>query len=293
MNSLLESSLASIRAYAPSRKWRLPLLAFGAILFVGGGIYSLSRLDIGFADIEFGPFAALLFLMGPLSLVYGAVSMMLTARAAGVPMPFGKSFRVSCIAQTAEILPLPGGAMVRGAALVNEGATVARSTGIVLANALLWISCAAFAAGLSIPSNGPIGWLFAAGGFVMATLSVSWLTYVSGPRIAFLSLALRFAGLGLMAVRMFFAFAVLSLPVAFVESFVFSFAIIAGSASSIAPGGLGISESIAALMATTTQTLPAAAFVAVALNRIVALFLNASVTYALLFSFQGRDAQNV
>ncbi|MEL6792843.1 MAG: hypothetical protein AAFP78_05270, partial [Pseudomonadota bacterium] len=188
-------------------------------------------------------------------------------RCAGIP-PSG-SPRIACFAQIAEVAPAPGGAIVRGAALIEAGVPAARSAAIVAANAVLWIACAVFAAALVV--NGP-GWAtttaLAAGAAGMA-LSTLWIARIGSVRIALLSVLLRVVGLPIAAFRMALAFAALSAPIPAMDGFVFAFASIAGSAASIAPAGLGVSEALAALLAPLTEAAPAAAFLAVALNRLV------------------------
>lgn len=223
------------------RKWRLPLLIMATVVFLGGCAWAIARLDISATDIRWNAMALLVFLLAPLGLVYGATNMLLTARAARVAMNFSHSFRVASFAQIAEILPLPGGALVRTAALVQGGAKPAHSAGHVLANALMWIACAAIAAGLSLAHLGAIAILFASGAALVLFASLAWLVRHSGLTIALLSLALRVLGLLLIATRLYVAFAALSLVVDWSDTLVFAFAAIAGSAASIAPAGLGIS----------------------------------------------------
>ena len=265
---------ATLRSLAEKRRrWRLPLLILGLAIFLGGCIWSVARLDIAAEDIRWQSMALLALVLAPLGLVYAAANMMVTARAARVEMDFARSFRVASLAQVAEVLPLPGGALVRTAALVQGGAKASHSAGHVLANALIWIACAAIAAGLSLAHLGMIPLLLAAVGAVILVVSLVWLTRYAGVAIAAISLFLRLFGLLLVAVRLFVAFAALSLVVAFPETLVFAFASIAGSAASIAPAGLGISEGLAAIFAQATSSVPAAAFIAVGLNRLMSLLV--------------------
>lgn len=276
MSDRITTLTASLRAMAERRrKWRRPILLAGLVLFVVGCVISIRELGIAPKDIDGKALATLLGLLAPLGLAYAATNMLVTAKAAKVEMNFGQAFRVASFAQLAEVLPLPGGAIVRTAALVKGGATTTHSAGHVFANALIWIACAAIAAGLSLLSLGWVPALLALGGLVVAIGATGWLAWHAGPAIAALSLALRILGLLLVAVRLHFAFAALQLTVGFDETLVFAFASIAGSASSIAPAGLGISEGFAAILSQATSTVPAAAFIAVGLNRLISLLMAA------------------
>ncbi|EDL47916.1 hypothetical protein [Erythrobacter sp. SD-21] len=276
MSDRISSFTASLRALAERRRrWRMPLLLAGLVLFVVGCVISIRDLGIAPQDIDGKALAILLALLAPLGLAYAATNMLVTAKAAEVEMNFGQAFRVASFAQLAEVLPLPGGAIVRTAALVKGGATTTHSASHVFANALVWIACAAIAAGLSLLSLGWVPALLALGGLVIAIGATGWLAWHAGPALAMLSLVLRILGLLLVAVRLFFAFAALQLAVGFDETLVFAFASIAGSASSIAPAGLGISEAFAAILSQATSTVPAAAFIAVGLNRLISLLMAA------------------
>lgn len=269
----IAAALSGLATGAPGEKsrWRKTVLPLFALLFVAGCIYSASRLDLSWRELDGRPFLILALVLAPLSIAYSAVNMMLMGRAAGTRIGFFQGVRISALAQVAELLPLPGAAIVRGVALVRSGASKTRSAGLVLAFALLWIACSMVAAGLGLWRFGLPAQLFAGAG-ALATLAVTaWLTVMADWRIAAQALLLRVFGIGLIAARLALAFAIIDFAIAFTDCFAFAFASIAGSAASIAPAGLGISESLAALLAEATLAAPAAGFAAVALDRLTNL----------------------
>ena len=91
----------------------MPLFIAAAALFLGGLAYSVSRLELALSDISllYVALSALVFV--PIAFFYGAVNFMVMARGAGVETGFASAFKVSCVAQFAEFLPIPGGAIVR------------------------------------------------------------------------------------------------------------------------------------------------------------------------------------
>ena len=77
------------------------------------------------------------------------------------------------------------------------------------------------------------------------------------------------------------AFAVVKAALPLAATFPYVLAAIAGSASSLVPGGLGVSEALGALMARAVQASPESAFLALAVNR-VTQFLGTAILAPLL-----------
>jgi uncharacterized protein (TIRG00374 family) len=118
---------------------------------------------------------------------------------------------------------------------------------------------------------------------------LGWLAWKASLQIAFYSLAHRFIGIVLLSARLFLAFQAIGVALPFIKAFPVTLAIIAGSAASITPGGLGISEVLGALIASVVQVAPAAAFLAIGLDRLI--FLVASGAGALVA--QARSISSV
>ena len=250
---------------------RIPLVIAGATLFLVGAWWSLEQLRLSVADIRPG-FLALLLLAMPVSLFYSGVGLLIIARSGGVHMPLGRATLLACHAGLAEALPIPGGAIVRSGALMAHGVSMVRSITLVTANAVLWIAISAAGAGLVILPYSTIGALslIVIGGASVVGI-LAWLIWNAGLRIALYSLLHRITGVLLLAVRLFLTFQSIGVPLSFLKAFPVTLAMIAGSAASITPGGVGISEILAALIANVVQVVPAAAFVAVGLDRLLAL----------------------
>lgn len=279
---IVKGSIAFARAFA--RRFRRPLLVLGLAIFIVGGWFSIAQLELSWCDLSLPNLIILAFILVPIGLMYGAANLSLTAKTAGTHIPAAKAFRINCFAQLAEVLPLPGGALVRGAALVSAGTSASRSAGVILANSLLWIACAALGAGLALLKTQPeSGWVvFSAMLAVLATSS--YLASLAGFRLAVLNIAMRLLGLFIAGVRIWFAFAAISIALPYSQSLIFAFASIAGSASSLAPAGLGIGEGLAAMLATLVSTSSAAAFLGVAVNRLVGVAIVAVICGCLVLA---------
>jgi uncharacterized membrane protein YbhN (UPF0104 family) len=262
------------------RSARVPLLFAGAALFLLGAWWSFTQLRLSAADFELR-YLALLLLMMPISLLYSGIGLKIIARSGGVNIPLGQATMVACHASLAEALPIPGGAIVRSGALMARGIGLVRSAALVTANAVLWIALSAVGAGLAILPYSTLGAfaLFVMGGAGVAGI-LAWLAWKASPRIAFDSLVHRIAGVLLLSLRLFLAFQSIGVALPYVMAFPVTLATIAGSAASITPAGLGISEMLAALIANAVQLVPAAAFLAVGLDRLLFLMMNGLVALA-------------
>ncbi len=273
---------SQLKASMAKLKW--PLFALAMTLFVAGMAYSLSQLSFSLSDLQWGPIAILGLVLVPITFLYGGANFVLMARGAGVQVSFSSSLKTACIAQFAEFLPLPGGAIVRSGALVAKGSSVLGAASHVTVNAVLWVGCAAIAAAISFGLDTPQGIIIAIAGLLTSGFCTIWLGRKAGVPIALAALAMRCAGLIIAGLRLVCAFLAIAVPMTLAQSYPFAFAAILGSASSLAPGGLGIGETIAALIAGFSDVAPTAAFLAVGLNRIVGLFISGAATAIIILT---------
>ena len=271
------SRASAMRARLRSPALRVPMLAGAATLFLGGAWYSFRKIAIAPSDLLWQPVATLGLLALP-SLLYGGVGLVLLARTSGLSMQLRKATVISAYAYLAELLPIPGGAIVRTGALVKAGGRLKHSSLVVILTAVLWIALAMVGAGLTLL---PLNWHLSVLPLLVGsccTLAISlWLVKTAGVSVTVLTLVHRTAGIVLMAIRLQFAFAALHVSTGFTTTLPFVLASLLGSASSIAPAGMGLGEGLAALAATFVAFSPGAAFLAVGLDRIVSLLACAAV----------------
>lgn len=262
------------RAKQGLRRWQRPVLFAAIVAVIVGCGMSLEALDLRWSDVRWEPLLIIAVVVAPLSIAYSALNMMLMGRAAKVPMSFRQGVKVSVFAQLAETLPLPGGALVRGAALVRAGTSTGRSAELVIAFSLLWIAFGGAGAGIALAELGWPAHLFAAGSAAGALAICGWLSIRFGAFTAIAAAALRLFGVALVAGRFVLAFAVIGIAMTWLDSMAFAFAMILGTAASLVPAGIGVSEGLAALMAEPAGVAAAAAFLAAALNRLLGLAVN-------------------
>lgn len=121
--------------------------------------------------------------------------------------------RINALAQVAELLPIPGGAIIRTGALVERGLGLAKRSDLVLCSPLLWVALAATLAFLALAPDWPAAWVGVLAAFAMTLRLVAWLGARYGYGFALASAALRLVGLSLTALRLWVAFLALGDPV--------------------------------------------------------------------------------
>jgi hypothetical protein len=267
---------------------RVPILILAMLAFAAGCVISFRQLNISPAQLHAIPLMLLALVFVPLSIAYSAVNLMLMGKAADAHIGFGQGLRASVYAQVAELLPIPGGAIVRTTTLMKAGVSGLRSTSLVLAFSLLWIACAACGAGIALADQGWVAIGLGIGGGVCALAIAAWLAWRFGYWIALTATCLRVAGIALIALRLATSFAAVGVAMPWLASLTFAFATVAGSAASIVPAGLGVSEALSALLASPSGVTAAAAFLAAALSRLVGFAIN--MTLALTFASFGKKA---
>lgn len=279
VEALIARAAAGVEAVSRfARSHRLALTLAAATGLTACIVIAFGQLDLQLSAIEWMPLLLLALILVPVTLFHAAWGMRLLARCAGVEMAWTTGFRASALAVVAEVLPLPGGAMVRAGALIKAGSKLASSTLLVTGTAILWIALAALGAGLALVGFGILGgWAIALGGLASAAAILVWLQRLAGPGVMLMTLFHRLVGLLIIAIRLQLSFAAVYFAVDLTGTMPFALASIAGSASTLVPGGLGISELLAALIAQATPIDPGAGLLAVAFNRLVGLAASAIV----------------
>jgi hypothetical protein len=245
-----------------------------AIAIFGGGLaLSLKQLpeDLGQVAPRFLVLCALLAV--PAAIFINAVETKLCAALAGTRFGWLEATHIGLVSSAANMLPLPGGPLVRIGALKVAGVSLLQGGIATTLIAATWVGLALTYAGAStIASHPAVGVPFLAAGGI-ATLACAIALFRLGrswPLVAMV-LATKSAGIAVGLVRMYLALASLGVVVSFTQACVFALADVAGSAVSIVPSGLGVNEAVAALMAPLAAVPPTVAFLAVGINRVIAL----------------------
>ena len=116
-----------------------------------------------------------------------------------------------------------------------------------------------------------IGYLTFGGGLLASVGICAWIARKSTAAFALRLVAVRMVQLLVSVVRIYVVFLAIAVPVGMSEATVFLIANPLGTSMSIVPAGIGISEGIGAALAVLVSVPSAAAFLALALNRVLGL----------------------
>ena len=261
---------------------------FLALSFLLGGlIVAFRQLPTGVRFENYQFIALLLVTMAPLTLLLNAIELELSANLLDVRLGWRRALKVTVLSSAANMLPLPGGPIIRTAALTHVGADLARSTGVVTSVASQWLGFIILYAGawLAFTSNPWIGCLVALGGTTIFALSIGWLVKIGckPTTIAYVSLVKVLSTI--VGVWGFWcAFASLGTFLSVGDVSIFAVAGAAGVAVSVVPAGLGVTETMSAALASWVTVSPAVAFLAAAVFRLTWLCFLFPVALITMFS---------
>jgi hypothetical protein len=252
---------------------RLALIV-SALVFVVGLLFSVRARPDLLTDLRWG-YLLLALLAVPVSTTIGGVGFLLTAWLVRSPIGYRQAMEVTVLGGAANLLPLPGSAMLRIAALRSAGTRLRVGTGVTLVSAAMMTAVAALVAGSVLVGREGAGWsdrLLAAVGAVGVLASTGVCVRISG-RVFLSLLMLVHKGLriGFSALQIWLSFAAMGEAVNSSQCLMLSVANIVASAVAVAPAGLGVREVVAAALAPLVALSPASAFLAASLTRLVVL----------------------
>ncbi|WP_129792611.1 lysylphosphatidylglycerol synthase domain-containing protein [Sphingosinicella sp. CPCC 101087] len=263
------------------RKWGLAL-AF--LVFASGLAWSLQSIpDLG-ARVRLAPLLLLLVIGAPIGTLLNSVEMYAISRIAGGPMTWRTSFELTVYTSAANMLPMPGGALAKLAAMKVHGVGYGRGSAMILLSSAVW-------GGLAfLYSGGALFWLgqeriasvFATLGLALLALGGFGFAHFAKPRLVAVVALMRIISFPLEAFRYMLALTAVGASVGFLQASIFVIASFISSAVVFAPSGLGVGESAAALLSSLIGIGAALGFIAATLGRVVRLFGLSLIVGALL-----------
>jgi len=273
--------LAGLKTMLKHPAIRTGLGIVGLVVLAFGAAWAVASLELTWSDISLFHFALNLLVLTPALLGAAALSLKVTSRAIGHDVPNALALQVVAAANVAELLPIPGGALVRGAALVKAGARVGEATRVVLLTALLSLGLTLALSGMALGVLSDAFWFwFAATALACVLVVLLLLSRHAALRYLMAMVAIRLVSLAVTVLRLVTASAMLGLDIGWIEAALYSAAPTVGAAVGIVPAGLGVNEAIAAGLATLITASPATAFLAVSLNRALGLAVGAGLVLA-------------
>jgi len=252
-----------------TRRWVLSIAVIG---FVAGIVFSIHKQPDILHNLQSLPVILLIVVATPITVVLNTSEFLLSARLIGQHVSFRSALEITIVSIAANMLPLPGSAMVRVAALKAAGASYKHGASTILFVALIWMGVAFLYAGLWVIDAGDlmIGGLFCvAGSVILMSAFIATLRFAGQWRVPLWIVGTRFLMVIVDAVRMYLCLWAFGVTSTFAQASVFVVSSVLGSAISLVPAGLGVREVVAAAIAPIVALAASSVFLAASLNRIL------------------------
>lgn len=264
-------------------------LLLAGVLFIGGLYLSLTTISLDDVYIRWGYVATLVLLGASGTLVLNTLVFWLSARSVGDGCGFFDSLRLIILSSAANFLPIPGGAIVRVAALRGSGSSYRGAISITASAAMLWLSLALIVAGVGLAqySSQSIYFILSFAGLIVGVAASMVARSVTRAWLTVLQLILVSLATHLVATfRFWLAFGSIGLLLPIMDSAVIAASGTAGAVVGIVPGGLGVNEAMAALLSELMGNSGALGFIAATINRLANYALRGPL--ALIFIWKSR-----
>ncbi|MEX2532880.1 MAG: hypothetical protein WD360_02820 [Nitriliruptoraceae bacterium] len=262
------------------QRWHTPLLVLSGTVFFVGSVLAYRGLDIDWQNVNVVLLLIVLLVGTPATIAMNGAELRVIAAIEAVTLPWMTALRTVVLATAANMLPLPGAAVVRTHTLVSHGVALAAAVRAILAAALCWVGVSAVLASAAAASFSGV-FALALGVFGSAAVVIGAAVLRTNGQLFWQLIAVELVTTVLHAVRLWLVFIALTITVDIREPFVLAAASPLAAAAGVFPSGLGLSEAIAAGMAATIGLSAAAGFAATALMRVIGLAGTAVVALVL------------
>ena len=285
-------SVMNQRSRSPAAKrW---LLGIALVLFAVVSVISFVNLP---DDVQLHWWVALLlvFVTTPLTVVANAGEYRVMAAISGHRVSWLEAGRLTVLATAANLLPVPGGIMVRTQALRAQGTTYRRALAANAASGIAWVAVGSFATGTLLiwrPGGAdcavPVLHGIALIGFVSVWLLLRRANRGLALRHFSKLLIVELATVVISSVRIYLAFQVLGQTIAPAQAVALSASMILAAAIGIFPAGLGLREVLAGIIGVAVGLSASESVAATAVDRIAAQIGLVILAAVLLGTVRGR-----
>lgn len=290
-------SLAAVRSWASTPGRRRIAYGVAVALFVGSTVAAWGALPRGGVTVDWVlvALAAVLVLPGA---VVNAEEYRVSARIVGQTVTVPTALRVSVIAAAFNLLPVPGSVLVRTRALARGGSSTSQAVSSTLAVGVAYIGVAlVIVAGVQAArAPVPAGAVLLAGVAMLAGAATLIRRLVDGPVAGLLGRLVVVETLSVVvkAARLYLAIRALGFDPSIGQATSLSMATVAGSAIGVFPGGLGIRELLAGLIAPAVDLPASVGLIGTSLDRVIGLAtLSVVAAVVLRATHEGADAAAV
>jgi uncharacterized membrane protein YbhN (UPF0104 family) len=284
-----------VEARRPSPRTERLLLTVASIAMVVGAVFALREGAFSIRDLRWAPLLLAALVGVPLTAMTNAGEYWLSARAAGLTLRPLEALRTTVLATAANLLPLPGGPLVRIQALRTGGIGGRVSTQVTAAAGASWVAVAGLAAALGGAITGAprgavipltvLGVLAGIAGVLLLRTSVAadrdW-RLVAGQLVV-----VELGSVLISAARLYLLLLAIGAPATGSGALVLALAGVLATAVGIVPAGLGVREGLSALLAVAVALPAATGFAVSVLDRVVGLVVAAPL--ALVLTAIGSD----
>lgn len=281
--------LATARRWSSRPAVGRVLVALAVAALVVGAVGAVRSLPDD-AAVEW-PLVALVALVGtPATVALSSFGYRLTAAAAGVEESLGDAARISIYGTAANLLPVPGGSIVRIEALRRGGVSVRTATGVTIAVGFVWLGVSLLMAGaIGLLATPGLAVLFLVGGAVPMVAAWRILDRAGAPWSVALALVAVHAGVAVVqAGRFWVTITAIGASPSISQAFALGVSVSVAAAAGFLPGGLGIREAVATVLGPLIGLTAAETFLATLLDRIAGLASIAVVAVVVLAATRGN-----
>jgi uncharacterized membrane protein YbhN (UPF0104 family) len=255
---------------------RRALLGIALVVFVVAFVLGLTNLPEGQLEPRWG-FIALSFFIGvPATVLFNALEYVMTARIAGHNVRLSRSIEVSVLASAANLLPIPGSALVRAEAIRRIGGKTGRAVLSTATAGLAWIAVSGALAGVALAFGDDrllgvvaIGVSVALG--AAAYVAVRRQTQPHATSVMVRLVLVEIGSVLVKAARVWLVIRAFGHDVTVVQALVLALAAVIAIAMGFFPGGLGASELLSGLAAPVVDLSAAVGVTASAIDRLITL----------------------
>jgi hypothetical protein len=269
---------------------RRALLLGAVVVLAAGVVLALRSQPEVLRELSWPP-AALVLLVGfPVTVLLNAAGFALSGRMVGRRIGLARAVEVSVIGSAANLLPLPGAAVTRVAALRGLDVPLREGTSATFLIALIWMGAAAVWGGawLVVLGSPLVGGASVLGGAAALAAGAVATARAGGRRIAAWALAAESALVLADALRVWLCLAALGSAATFAQASALTVAGVAGSVVGVVPAGLGVREVVAAALSPLAGLPASYGFLAATLNRVIGL--SALIPLALVLAARASSA---
>ncbi len=161
-----------VSARTESKRGRQFTMLFSAIVFVGAMAIGLGGLPEGEHHLQWWAIVLTSVVGVPLLIAFNAVEYMASGWVLGHRIRVREAMPIAIYARAANLLPIPGAALVRMQGLKREGSTYGKAGAATMVTALFWLGGSLLVAGVFLfPFRWILASLFLAGGVVVSATS--------------------------------------------------------------------------------------------------------------------------